>query len=39
MRLVQRLPSEEPDVNLYAPILWFVVGLLLGWLLCKGGVG
>lgn len=24
---------------MYTPALWLVIGLILGWLLCKGGIG
>lgn len=37
MSIVQFLASEERMI--YAPAVWLVVGLILGWLLCKGGVG
>ena len=37
MPIVQQLPPEER--LMYPFILWFVVGLVLGWLLCRAGVG
>lgn len=38
MPTVQLTTPEKPDV-MYSPALWLFLGLLLGWLLCKGGVG
>ena len=40
MPIVQQLaPKGSHLMSIYAPALWFVLGLILGWLLCTGGVG
>ena len=39
MPLLQQLPSKGRLMSIYAPALWFVVGLILGWVLCRVGLG
>jgi hypothetical protein len=38
MPIVQQLASKGPRM-IYAPGLWLVVGLVLGWILCRLGLG
>lgn len=38
MPLAQQL-APQGRLMIYAPGLWLVVGLVLGWLLCRAGIG
>ncbi len=38
MPILQQLTPEEPRM-MYAPGVWLLLGLVLGWLLCRAGIG
>lgn len=38
MPILQQRPPEEPGV-IYSPLLWLILGLILGEILCRLGIG